>query len=932
MEVGEATVEEEASQSKTFKTWQDSAFCRRQRALEQGVCPYRVDIGRRILTDKNALFPLLHQGNESELGLEVSSLRDGVVRVRINETRPLRPRYQVPDVLLGEPDTQRWTEESVDEKRVTLGAGEVSVVVTAAPFQAEVRLAGNPFVSLNPQGLLHFEVLQERPERAVGVSGVETPANDDPKATEASSGADVDSDGLWEETFNEVVDIKMNGPSSVGLDFALPDCGHVYGIPERATSFRLKPTTEGSPYRMFNLDTFGYKLHNPQGLYGAVPLLLAHSARRTSAIFWLNSSETWVDVSTTQQQQPPVPSEPSASQSSSARDRVDTGVRWMSESGIIDVFVLPGPTPCDVFRQYAALTEPSGSPPLGVQARRPCHPSSRSATTRAAGPSRRRPTRGRLTAASGGAASRATSCGSTLSTRTASGTSRGMPVASPTPSASRTTSRRKVVTIVDPHIKVDDEYFVYSEGNARGYFIRNPDGSNYEGRCWPGLSSYLDLTNPEVRDWYASKFDYCNYKNSTAALFTWNDMNEPAVFHSIEKTVPRNCLQWGGWEHRDNHNLYGFYQQMASAAGLVRRSGGLERPFVLTRSFFAGSQRYGAVWTGDSLATWDYLRMSTPMLLSLSVCGISLCGADVGGFFEEPQSQAMVLRWFQAGSLQPFFRVHSAKVRREPWLMGASGEKLIRRAVALRYSLLPYWYTQFYRAHRTGQPVMRPLWVEFPSDEETFVLEDQYMIGNALLARPVTEDNVDTVQVYLPGRSEAWYDIHNHKRYPAPGKIAQRVNMSSIPLYQRAGTIIPQKLRLRDSTELMKDDPYTLLVAVDPGGCAEGELFIDDGHSFLYKTQQRFLHRGFSFSDSTLTCRSLDTAGSMESRVQVEKVVVLGVRRPVRVLRSLPGGKKKTLHFGYNASSSVLVVKNVGVPIASDWSISLTLKQGHKSS
>ncbi|XP_078458377.1 neutral alpha-glucosidase AB isoform X3 [Lampetra planeri] len=889
MEVGEATVEEEASQSKTFKTWQDSAFCRRQRALEQGVCPYRVDIGRRILTDKNALFPLLHQGNESELGLEVSSLRDGVVRVRINETRPLRPRYQVPDVLLGEPDTQRWTEESVDEKRVTLGAGEVSVVVTAAPFQAEVRLAGNPFVSLNPQGLLHFEVLQERPERAVGVSGVETPANDDPKATEASSGADVDSDGLWEETFNEVVDIKMNGRA------ALTAC---------STWTRL--VTSCTIHRACT----GRSLCCSLTQRGAPPPYSGSTPPKPGWMCLRHSSSSL--------RCPP----------SRRRVRVRRpAIEWTRGSAGCQ---RAASSMCSSCRARRRATCSGSTPPS--RARRPCHPSSRSATTRAAGPSRRRPTRGRLTAASGGAASRATSCGSTLSTRTASGTSRGMPVASPTPSASRTTSRRKVVTIVDPHIKVDDEYFVYSEGNARGYFIRNPDGSNYEGRCWPGLSSYLDLTNPEVRDWYASKFDYCNYKNSTAALFTWNDMNEPAVFHSIEKTVPRNCLQWGGWEHRDNHNLYGFYQQMASAAGLVRRSGGLERPFVLTRSFFAGSQRYGAVWTGDSLATWDYLRMSTPMLLSLSVCGISLCGADVGGFFEEPQSQAMVLRWFQAGSLQPFFRVHSAKVRREPWLMGASGEKLIRRAVALRYSLLPYWYTQFYRAHRTGQPVMRPLWVEFPSDEETFVLEDQYMIGNALLARPVTEDNVDTVQVYLPGRSEAWYDIHNHKRYPAPGKIAQRVNMSSIPLYQRAGTIIPQKLRLRDSTELMKDDPYTLLVAVDPGGCAEGELFIDDGHSFLYKTQQRFLHRGFSFSDSTLTCRSLDTAGSMESRVQVEKVVVLGVRRPVRVLRSLPGGKKKTLHFGYNASSSVLVVKNVGVPIASDWSISLTLKQGHKSS
>lgn len=185
-------------------------------------------------------------------------------------------------------------------------------------------------------------------------------------------------------------------------------------------------------------------------------------------------------------------------------------------------------------------------------------------------------------------------------------------------------------------------------------------------------------------------------------------MNEPSVFRGPELTMQKNAIHHGNWEHRELHNLYGFYQQMATAEGLIQRAKGKERPFVLTRSFFAGSQKYGAVWTGDNTAEWSYLKISIPMLLTLSITGISFCGADVGGFIGNPEAELLV-RWYQAGAYQPFFRGHATMntKRREPWLFGEEYTRPIREAMRERYALLPYWYSLFYSAHVASQPIMR---------------------------------------------------------------------------------------------------------------------------------------------------------------------------------------------------------------------------------
>uniref|UniRef100_A0A4W3GQ77 Glycoside hydrolase family 31 N-terminal domain-containing protein n=1 Tax=Callorhinchus milii TaxID=7868 RepID=A0A4W3GQ77_CALMI len=140
--------------------------------------------------------------------------------------------------------------------------------------------------------------------------------------------------------------------------------------------------------------------------------------------------------------------------------------------------------------------------------------------------------------------------------------------------------------------------------------------------------------------------------------------------------------------------------------------------------------RAGAVWTGDNSAEWEHLKISLPMCLSLGLTGISFCGADVGGFFKHPNTELLV-RWYQAGAYQPFFRAHAHldTPRREPWLFGEDNTQLIRSAIRQRYALLPFWYTLFYLAYRTGEPVMRPLWVEYPDDVNTFSMDEQYMLG-----------------------------------------------------------------------------------------------------------------------------------------------------------------------------------------------------------
>lgn len=236
-------------------------------------------------------------------------------------------------------------------------------------------------------------------------------------------------------------------------------------------------------------------------------------------------------------------------------------------------------------------------------------------------------------------------------------------------------------------------------------------------------------------------------------------MNEPSVFNSPEITMPRDNIHHGGFEHRDVHNLYGMYQQMSTFKGLLDRSEGQKRPFLLSRSFYAGSQRYGAVWTGDNKADWSHLEASAPMIMSLGIVGYHFAGADVGGFFGNPSSE-LLLRWYQAASMQPFFRAHAhiETKRREPWLFGDAMTSQIRKVLRLRYSLLPVWYTAMEESSRTGVPPMRPMILEYPDDQKFLNIEDQWMVSSSLLFKSISSSEQKSAQVILPRE-----DVNNCK-------------------------------------------------------------------------------------------------------------------------------------------------------------------------
>lgn len=389
--------------------------------------------------------------------------------------------------------------------------------------------------------------------------------------------------------------------------------------------------------------------------------------------------------------------------------------------------------------------------------------------------------------------------------------------------------------------------------------------------------------------------------------------------------MPKDCKSLDGVEHREWHNLYGMFFQRATAEGLALRGQATEeRPFVLSRSFFAGSQRWGAIWTGDNAAEWSHLAIASSMLLTINVAGLSFAGADAGGFFGNTDAELMT-RWIQAAAFTPFFRGHAhhdAK-RREPWVFGEPHTTRLRAAIATRYTFLPYWYTVFAESQRKGTPVMRPLWAHYPADEATFAIEDEWLVGSDLLVKPVVAAGVKTLPVYFPG-TESWYDVVTYATYKGLSTTTVDAPIEKIPVYQRGGSILPRKMRLRRSSAMMAHDPYTLVVAPDSTGKASGELYMDDERTFAFK-RGVFCLRRFAFVSGVLTSGEADASGSWRPENTLERVVVLGVASaPTSVSLSTAAEAARELSFEYDSATKSLTIRKPDVLVGADWSIKIT--------
>ena len=316
----------------------------------------------------------------------------------------------------------------------------------------------------------------------------------------------------------------------------------------------------------------------------------------------------------------------------------------------------------------------------------------------------------------------------------------------------------KVVTILDGHPKKQPGWDVYDSGLKGDNYVKNPDGTVYEADVWPANaeknpapSVFPDFSKPAAREWWGGL-----YKKLTdvGVAGIWNDMNEPAVFtRTPDHTMPfdnRHDGEGQPTDHREIHNVYGMLMTRSTREGLLRARPD-HRPFVLTRATYAGGQRYSAIWPGDNVSDWDDFRATIPMFSNMGLSGFPFVGADIGGFAEAPTPE-LFTRWLQAGVFYPFMRTHTmiGSPDQEPWSYGTHLEDVNRRAIEMRYQLLPHLYNLFEEASRTGAPIFRPLLFEYPDDPATYERDDEFLWGRDLLVAPVLREGVTDREVYLP--------------------------------------------------------------------------------------------------------------------------------------------------------------------------------------
>ncbi len=424
-----------------------------------------------------------------------------------------------------------------------------------------------------------------------------------------------------------------------------------------------------------------------------------------------------------------------------------------------------------------------------------------------------------------------------------------------------------VVAITDLHIAnlPGQNYAPYDTGVAGDHFVKNPDGTVYSGRVWPGPSVFPDFTRQQTRAWWGSL--YRSLRKEGIDGF-WNDMNEPSIFDSPTFTMPISAvhrIDEPGFAarsatHAEIHNVYGMENARATYDGLLALDPGT-RPFVLTRAAYAGAQRYAITWTGDNSSSWNHLRMTIPMLENLGLSGFAFAGADVGGYAGTPTPE-LLTKWFEIGAFQPIDRDHTEKGAgdQEPWIGGRIHEDIRRRFIEERYRLLPYLYTLADESSRTGLPMLRPLFFEFPDafpDRHPIDVDlpasGEFMLGpDLLITPPHYPDETDSYVVELP--SDGWYDLWSGapvvpasrpaagnsgaaSDVKAPSVLQITPRLEELPVFVRAGSILPFAPVVESTGETPRG-PLTLKVYV--GEHCGGSLYQDDGTSFAFKSGSFF--------------------------------------------------------------------------------------------
>ena len=617
---------------------------------------------------------------------------------------------------------------------------------------------------------------------------------------------------------------------------AMPSDEHYFGLGDKAGTFDRRNQT----YTLWNTDIGTQEAIDP--IYKSIPFFLAIGGGRNYGIFLDNTWRSWFDFG------------------KEARDTYSFG----AEGGPLNYYLIYGPTPKQVVEGYAYLTGTHPLPPLWTlgfqQSRYSYYPESQI-----------REIADRF---------RADKIPSDVLYLDIDYQDRNRPFtvdAQTFPNFPGLVSDLRkqhfhLVLITDLHIAraPNQGYAPYDTGEAGNNFVKKADGGEFVGIVWPGPAVFPDFTRARTRDWWGGL--YKEFAKNGVAGF-WNDMNEPAVFDGPGKTMPLDNIhriEEPGFAtrtatHSEIHNIVGLENARATYDGLLKLRPN-ERPFVLTRATFAGGQRYGFTWTGDNSSTWNHLRLATQQLLNLGLSGISFVGDDIGGFNGSPPPD-LLTRWIEVGAFNPMFRDHTTKgsLMQEVWVHGPEQEAIRRRYIETRYHLLPYIYTLADESARTGLPMMRPIFLEFP---EVFTppsngfgnLDTEFLLGPALLVAP--QPFAETLDEYVVSFPKGqWYDFWTGLKtaapvseptivdianagpgavLPAPAKI--HPVLDTLPVYVRGGSILPLQ-PLIQSTDETPNGPLELRVY--PGQPCTGSLYLDDGHTLNYQRGE-FLRQSFT--------------------------------------------------------------------------------------
>ncbi|KAF6720919.1 Maltase-glucoamylase, intestinal [Oryzias melastigma] len=492
---------------------------------------------------------------------------------------------------------------------------------------------------------------------------------------------------------------------------------------------------------------------------------------------------------------------------------------------------------------------------------------------------------------------------------------------------------QKYILILDPAIATskligDVAYESYDRGTARNAWVTESDGKTHLiGEVWPGETVFPDYTSQNCIDWWVDEYDRFYKEVKHDAL--WIDMNEVANFKQgsskgcsanklnyppytpkilddlmYSKTLCMDAKQaWGN--HYDVHSLYGYSMVLATEHALQQVFGG-NRTMMLTRSSFPGAGKYSGHWLGDNGANWNDIKWAIPGMLEFGLFGIPYIGADICGFFDD-SSEELCRRWMQVGAFYPFSRNHNAEgyQPQDPAWYGESSLLLetSKHYLTIRYTLLPYLYTLFYKAHTSGDTVVRPLLHEFYSDSATWTVDRQFLWGKYLLITPVLDPGVDRVNGYFP--DAVWYDYETRERL---GQRKTHVELflpaDKLGLHIRGGAILPTQ-EPDVTTTYSRLKPMGLIIALDDNHQATGELFWDDGDSRATVENGNYIHYDFSVVDNVLTMTATHTGYKDPNNLKFETITVLGMPHA-------PNSVSVT-HFGPGETSEIVELKNTSI-------------------